>query len=44
MIHLGLVSIITLITVISSLIINNAEISLAELRTAHTETFPKLFG
>ena len=28
----------------TSLTINGAEISLAELRTAHTETFPKLFG
>jgi phosphoribosylformylglycinamidine synthase len=27
-----------------SLVINDAKISLAELRTAHTETFPKLFG
>jgi phosphoribosylformylglycinamidine synthase len=28
----------------TSLTINGAEISLTELRTAHTETFPKLFG
>jgi phosphoribosylformylglycinamidine synthase len=28
----------------TSLTINGTEISLAELRTAHTETFPKLFG
>ena len=28
----------------SSLIINGADISLKELRKAHTETFPKLFG
>jgi phosphoribosylformylglycinamidine synthase len=28
----------------TSLTINSAEISLTELRTAHTETFPKLFG
>ncbi len=28
----------------SSLIINGADISLTELRKAHTETFPKLFG
>ena len=28
----------------TSLTINGAEISLAELRIAHTETFPKLFG
>jgi phosphoribosylformylglycinamidine synthase len=28
----------------TALTINGAEISLAELRTAHTETFPKLFG
>ncbi len=28
----------------TSLTINGAEISLAELRTAHTSTFPKLFG
>jgi phosphoribosylformylglycinamidine synthase len=27
-----------------SLVINDAEISLVELRKAHTETFPKLFG
>ena len=27
-----------------SLVINDAKISLAELRKAHTETFPKLFG
>jgi phosphoribosylformylglycinamidine synthase len=27
-----------------SLVINNAKISLVELRKAHTETFPKLFG
>ena len=27
-----------------SLIINDAKISLTELRTAHTETFKKLFG
>jgi phosphoribosylformylglycinamidine synthase len=28
----------------SSLVINGADISLTELRKAHTETFPKLFG
>jgi phosphoribosylformylglycinamidine synthase len=28
----------------TSLVINGSEISLDELRTAHTETFPKLFG
>ena len=27
-----------------SLVINDAKISLVELRKAHTETFPKLFG
>ena len=28
----------------SSLVINGADIALSELRKAHTETFPKLFG
>ena len=28
----------------ANLVINGAIISLKELRTAHTETFPKLFG
>ena len=27
-----------------ALVINDASISLSELRAAHTETFPKLFG
>jgi hypothetical protein len=30
--------------VVASLTINGAVIPLAELRKAHTETFPKLFG